>query len=741
MNLLETIKVSYDQLRAFGAENSYSPAVVKRLWGDKEELSLQEILDKEVHPHLITWTLLRETVFPAAVLHRIALQMARIFIATQRANGGSDVDNHLDKLMDLKAKWLDKQVGDRDLEEGSKEAGTIYDFYQKMGNEKTASQAAVVRDLLSVDLPTSFWKVYYNTIESTNLTRELISNGVINEAWKKRLAFIRNCCEELVNTEINSVGVGHYFSSAEKIQFREQHNSDLLKSSADMQVAFASPNLPYDSELDNELPVGSIIAYAADVYRGSEPSGWLLCDGRELNQTDFDDLFNYIGTAWGSPSTTKFNIPDLRGMFLRSTGGTAAINPDAQQRKYSKTGGNTGDKVGTFQNFATIIPEKPFTGSIANASISKSNYDSGCQASAAKYDGSHTVKADITKGGGRETRPKNKAVHYLIKYAWVANGAQVTIPLAAVFPTPVKSGQIDNSYWSLCDGSILSNVGIDKDLFQKIGFIHGGISENEFLLPDYQDMFLRGVSGSEGNDPDAATRECPYSGAYPGNKTGIGSKQKDETARPEKSFYVQVKVPSESAGKIIKGTIRDLYQYNDGSVEVDLSQAGGDPETSPVYNTVNWLILKKPISVEKFPVGVVIAFGGDTLKNSEVWMPCDGRQLEKDKYPKLYEVLGEKEQGEKFSLPDYSGFFLRGATGDTSIGTQLTRSTTRIPDVHFSGAVSNLPISCVGVSGETRYSGAAKDGAANMGNYEGGDAESRPKNCAVKYYIRVLDFK
>lgn len=744
MNLLETIHVSYDQLRTLGAENSYSPAVVKRFWGDNEELSLQEILDKEAHPHLITWTLLRETIFPVPALRRMALQMVRIFIAARREKLRSEVDKQIDELLDLVTKWLDKQGGDRDLEEGSRKAAAICDFYQKLGNENIASQAAVVRDLLAADIDTFLWKVYYHTIESTKITRELVPNGIINEAWKERLAFVRSCCEELADEEADSIGRKSFFSANEKNQFKELHQADLLKcESCEPEMAtFASlayNGQPDNEQPDNELPVGSVIAYAADVYRGEEPSGWLLCDGRELDRARFRDLFNSIGTAWGASCNTKFNIPDLRGMFLRATGGTNSIHPDADHRIPSRTGGNKGNTVGSFEDFATRIPTSAFKGSISNADVSKCNYDAGCQDAAAEYDGSHTETVKITKGGGKETRPKNKAVHYLIKYARVVSDERVKIPLAAVFPTAVKTMHIDTTYWKICDGTILSNKGEDQDLFKKIGFIHGGTSSNDFLLPDYRDMFLRGVSGSEGNDPDAGNRECPYSGSYPGNRVGIGSCQNDETARPRNPFFVQVHVPSAKISKVVKGTIRDLYQYNDGSVQVDLSQDGGDTATSPVFVKVNWMILRNAIPAEKFPVGAVISFAGDKLENSEVWMPCDGRSLEKEKYPQLYHVLVGEGKEEKFTLPDYRGFFLRGACKDAELGTTQTHSTTRNPAEHFCGDISHLPIASVGVSGETRHSGASKDGSAAMGSYSGGDSESRPKNCAVNYYIRVLE--
>ena len=75
------------------------------------------------------------------------------------------------------------------------------------------------------------------------------------------------------------------------------------------------------------------------------------------------------------------------------------------------------------------------------------------------------------------------------------------------------------------------------------------------------------------------------------------------------------------------------------------------------------------------PVGTVVAFAGQIASPSADyktdiealgWMICDGRELEKGKYPELFAVLGDLYGGqdEKFNLPDYRGYFLRGVDTD-----------------------------------------------------------------------------
>ena len=50
------------------------------------------------------------------------------------------------------------------------------------------------------------------------------------------------------------------------------------------------------------------------------PAGWLICDGSAVSRTTYADLFASIGTTYGAGNnTTTFNLPDLRGEFIRGS--------------------------------------------------------------------------------------------------------------------------------------------------------------------------------------------------------------------------------------------------------------------------------------------------------------------------------------------------------------------------------------------------------------------------------------
>ena len=125
------------------------------------------------------------------------------------------------------------------------------------------------------------------------------------------------------------------------------------------------------------LPAGMIVPFAGDA--GVVPEGWLLCDGSEINRTEYSRLFTVIGINYGSgDNSTTFNLPDFRGRFLRGVDHGTGSDPDAVTRTVSGSGGNAGELIGSLQLPATMLPNTHFTSNIAgNHTHSISILDNG----------------------------------------------------------------------------------------------------------------------------------------------------------------------------------------------------------------------------------------------------------------------------------------------------------------------------------------------------------------------------
>lgn len=156
---------------------------------------------------------------------------------------------------------------------------------------------------------------------------------------------------------------------------------------------------------ENALPAGIIIVSA----RASTPDGFLLCDGSALSRTSYSTLFEAIGTAYGAGNgSTTFNIPDLRGEFIRGVDNGRGV--DAGRALGSAQGDAIRNITGWFNTWAN------------------DRKDSG---------GVFRIEKDIGTGSGdgtsdpvwkvvfeperlvpvsNENRPRNISVNFYIKY-------------------------------------------------------------------------------------------------------------------------------------------------------------------------------------------------------------------------------------------------------------------------------------------------------------------------------------
>lgn len=166
-----------------------------------------------------------------------------------------------------------------------------------------------------------------------------------------------------------------------------------------------------------KIPVGTIVAYAAT----TPPSGWLLCDGSAISRTTYSALYSIVSTTWGQgDANTTFNLPDLRGRFLRGVNGSATlpgtstlVDPDADARinlSPDISGGATGNDVGSYQSDELRSHTHDITLPQAGLVINYGSQDN------ALHGALPTKTYSTLATGGIETRPQNAYVNFIIKY-------------------------------------------------------------------------------------------------------------------------------------------------------------------------------------------------------------------------------------------------------------------------------------------------------------------------------------
>lgn len=152
------------------------------------------------------------------------------------------------------------------------------------------------------------------------------------------------------------------------------------------------------------VPLSSVVGALQHFPFTSAPSGWLKANGAAISRTVYSALFTAIGTSFGvGDGSTTFNVPDLRGEFLRGyddgrgvdTGRTfASIQQDAIQ-----------DHVHRYRLFQN--QGAGGSGFYALQTSANTSYYT---------DGVYDVTASHPYVGTTETRPRNVAHLACIKY-------------------------------------------------------------------------------------------------------------------------------------------------------------------------------------------------------------------------------------------------------------------------------------------------------------------------------------
>lgn len=71
------------------------------------------------------------------------------------------------------------------------------------------------------------------------------------------------------------------------------------------------------------VPAGTVSWFAGS----TAPTGWIIANGQSLLRAAWPVLYAVIGTIYGYADSTHFNVPDLRGEFVRGLDGGRNIDP------------------------------------------------------------------------------------------------------------------------------------------------------------------------------------------------------------------------------------------------------------------------------------------------------------------------------------------------------------------------------------------------------------------------------
>lgn len=90
-------------------------------------------------------------------------------------------------------------------------------------------------------------------------------------------------------------------------------------------MAYYATYMPDETGEMQKVVINAGVGFCLPYYGEAAPPGTLACDGSEISRTVYDELFQVLGTKAGAgDGVSTFNLPDMRGVFVRGTGGNAA---------------------------------------------------------------------------------------------------------------------------------------------------------------------------------------------------------------------------------------------------------------------------------------------------------------------------------------------------------------------------------------------------------------------------------
>lgn len=166
--------------------------------------------------------------------------------------------------------------------------------------------------------------------------------------------------------------------------------------------------------LVSAVPSGSVIYTASS----TAPTGFIKANGAALSRTIYADLFAAIGTTYGSgDGSTTFNVPDLRGEFIRGFDDGRGVDSGRI------LGSTQSDLIENHKHH--VVSSTTGAVTYPNTTVTSSNqvsygYSGGGYEryilSGVSGVANIGLSSNPTTNGGSETRPRNVALLACIKY-------------------------------------------------------------------------------------------------------------------------------------------------------------------------------------------------------------------------------------------------------------------------------------------------------------------------------------
>ena len=167
------------------------------------------------------------------------------------------------------------------------------------------------------------------------------------------------------------------------------------------------------------VPSGAVFCIAV----ATVPSDYLECNGAAVSRTTYSALFAVIGTAYGAGNgSSTFNVPDLRGEFIRGFDNGKGTDPEpggrsiaTAQSDQNKAHNHTATSGVTDPGHTHVFSSNNSDSGDGNTLNDRSNEPNTRTMTSSSNGTGISVSTTIANDGGTENRPRNISMMYVIK--------------------------------------------------------------------------------------------------------------------------------------------------------------------------------------------------------------------------------------------------------------------------------------------------------------------------------------
>ena len=331
--------------------------------------------------------------------------------------------------------------------------------------------------------------------------------------------------------------------------------------------------------------VGAVFMWGSN----TPPKGCLLCDGAAYSRTEYSQLFNVIGTAYGAgDGSATFNLPDMRGRV--------AVGRDAAQTEFDALNESGGEKTHVLTSAESGIPahNHPVEFKLGSGvtGIDSTAIQGNTQMFEGVYSQYGTIRTVNNTSANASQAHNNlqpyRVLNFVIRYLPSLNektNLSDTLPIATM--TEYPSDTIPQN-WLLCNGQAVSRTDY-AELFAVIGTLYGaGDGSTTFNLPDMRGRVVVGKDSSQAEFD--SLNEAGGEKAHTMTVVEIPSHYHEENSRLWRDYDGASFITTASSG----GVWMNHEQYGGGpSVNTESTGGGAAHNNLQPYRVVNYIIKAK----------------------------------------------------------------------------------------------------------------------------------------------------